>query len=124
MRTLVYFFTFACLCASVQATATDPEARWAASFVRWALEQEEPLEQDGPIASLVVPSAEVAIAIHQAVAGAVFGEERLRDKPFVAIRSGDYWVVRGTLPPEMLGGTPVTVIWAKDGKVLCVTAEV
>jgi hypothetical protein len=99
----------------------EGDKQWAAARVQQALLQHDPIpwKKDG----LVVPTAEVAIGIHTAVVRAAFGEQALRDKPFVAVRSGDYWVVRGTLPPGMVGGTPITVIRAKDGAVLWVIAE-
>src|SRR6266481_3709219 len=50
-------------------------------------------------------------------------KQRCVDKPFVAVRSGDYWVVHGTLPSGMVGGTPITVIRAKDGAVLWMISE-
>ncbi len=93
-----------------------------AKQVREALHQHEPIPWTE--SRLVAPTAEVAIGIHTAVVRAAYGEEALRDKPFVAVRSGDYWVVRGTVPEGSLGGTPITVIRAKDGAVLWVIAEV
>jgi NTF2 fold immunity protein len=99
----------------------DPETKWAAARVQQALLQREPIPWSK--SGLVVPTAEVAIGIHTAVVRAAFGETALRDKPFVAVRSGDYWVVHGTLPPGTVGGTPITVIRAKDGAVLWVMSE-
>jgi hypothetical protein len=104
-----------------QPTAEDPETKWAAARVQQALLQHEPIPWSK--SRLVVPTAEVAIGIHTAVVRAAFGETALRDKPFVAVRSGDYWVVHGTLPPGTVGGTPITVIRAKDGAVLWVMSE-
>jgi NTF2 fold immunity protein len=89
----------------------------AAQEVRDALQQKEPLpwKKDG----LVVPTPEVAKAIHRAVAGAVYGQRDVdNERPFHAIRSGAYWVVFGSLPKGFVGGTAVTVIRASDGRVM------
>jgi hypothetical protein len=116
------FSTFVCLLVpcvfALSATKQDQIDRdWAAEKVREALRQREPI-LDGKGAS-VVSGAAVAEAIHVAVAGAVFGKAALREqRPFHAIRSGDYWVVHGSLPPGFAGGTAVTVIRARDGAVI------
>lgn len=83
---------------------------------------QEALQQDGPLRrpeTAIVPTPEVAKAIHLAVAGAFYGEEKIRNQqPFVAVRSGDFWVVSGSLPQGMRGGTAVTVIRAANGEIL------
>lgn len=87
-----------------------------------AQQQSSPLP--GQIPDAVVPNAEVAKAIHLAVAGAVYGEAKLAgQRPFQAVRRGDFWVVSGSLPPKTLGGTAVTVMRASTGEVLRVTHE-
>jgi hypothetical protein len=94
----------------------------AAEYVRNALRQPEPI-QDGH-GRLVVPSADVAIRIHVAVATAAFGSKPLGLRPFHATRSGAYWVVWGSVPRGMAGGTATTVIRARDGAVMHVFISV
>src|SRR5690348_12757776 len=109
-----------CFAMIVAAAFADPtgeqrERESAAETVREALRR--------PAASRssdIVPTAEVAIGIHTVVVRSVFGEDELKLKPFIAIRSGDYWVVHGTVPKDSVGGTPTTVIRARDGAVLWV----
>jgi NTF2 fold immunity protein len=119
MRALC-FVIYLFLVASIRA---ESDAKWAADTVREALRQKEPIPWSK--SRLVVPTAAVAIGIHTAIIRAAFGEDALHDKPFVAVRSGDYWVVRGTVQggPTVTGGTPITVIRAKDGAVLWVISE-
>jgi len=97
------------------------DAKWAADNIRRALRQREPISWTK--SKLVVPTEAVAVGIHIAIVRAAYGERALREAPFHAIRSGDYWVAHGTVPKGMAGGTPLTVIRAKDGKVLWVIAE-
>jgi hypothetical protein len=86
--------------------------------VQEALQQKTPLAGD----RLVVPSAEVAQAIHCAVAGAVYGKNEIeKQRPFLAVRSGEFWVVSGYLPRGTLGGVAATVIRAKNGEVIWIT---
>ena len=71
-----------------------------------------------------VPTAAVAEKIHEAIASSVFGANHIRkQKPFKAIRSGDFWVVYGTLQGGGLGGTAVSVIRAANGEVLGVVHQ-
>jgi hypothetical protein len=124
MRAFTSLFCFLVLCASVLAATKEDQIdrEWAAQTVREALRQRTPI-LDGK-GALVVSSAAVAEAIHVAVAGAVFGKATLREqRPFHAIRSGDYWVVHGSLPPGFAGGTAVTVIRARDGAVIWLFSE-
>ncbi len=97
-------------------------ARGAAEHVRQALEQKVPIpwKED----ALAVPTAEVAQAIHSAVAGAAYGKKQIaQQRPFRAIRSGEFWVVYGSLPRGFVGGTAVTVIRASDGRIMRVIHE-
>ena len=92
----------------------------AAEHVKEALQQSTPLPHDPK--ALIVPNQDVAKSIHLAVAGAIYGEEKVRSQqPFYAVRSGEFWVVSGSLPRKMLGGTAVTVIRAHNGEILRVT---
>jgi len=119
MRAFPSFVCFLMLCVSALAATKEDQIdrEWAAEKVREALRQREPI-LDGK-GALVVSSAAVAEAIHVAVASAAFGKATLREqRPFHAIRSGDYWVVHGSLPPGFAGGTAVTVIRARDGAVV------
>jgi NTF2 fold immunity protein len=119
MKNLVALFALvACLAGhAFTASERDIDREYAAECVRNALGRaESPIQ--GASGRLVVASATVAIQIHVAVATAAFGHEPLGQKPFHATRSGDYWVVWGSLPSGAVGGTATTVIRARDGAVL------
>jgi hypothetical protein len=69
----------------------------------------------------LVADAEVAQAIHRAIAGAVYGSKEIDgQRPFRAVRSGEFWVVYGCLPRDMLGGVAVTVIRASNGEIVSI----
>jgi len=123
MRALLVCFASFALCFAALAVSEDEiYAQSAAQHVQEALREKEPLPWKK--GALVVPAAEVAKAIHRAVAGAVYGKADVeKDRPFRAIRSGEYWVVFGSLPRGMVGGTAVTVIRASDGRVMRIIHE-
>jgi len=106
--------------ALAQPCGNDATPQQLAKIVQEALQQKQPLAGEG----LVVPTAEVAQAIHRAVAGAVFGYKEIeRQRPFKAVRSGDFWIVYGCMPvdPNLLGGVAVTIMRARTGEVISVS---
>ena len=118
MRAFIALVGFvAVLDSSLAATQDQIDKEWAADRVREALRQRTPIL--GSPRAVVVPSATVAEGIHAAVVRGVFGDTTVREqRPFHAVRSGDYWVVHGSLPAGFAGGIAVTVIRARDGAVL------
>lgn len=71
-----------------------------------------------------VPNAETAVAIGVAVLGPIYGEANVaKDKPYKATLAGGIWTVRGTLPPQTVGGTAVAEIAKNDGRVVRVFHE-
>lgn len=105
---------------SITAEMTYSEA--AAKHVKAALREVKP--RTWKTDAIVVPDEKVAEAIHAEVASSVFGDEKIqKQKPFQAMRSGDFWVVFGSLPPNTLGGTAVSVIRASNGEVFRIALE-
>jgi hypothetical protein len=116
---LIIATSWFCGCAVAGDCGNDATPEQIANAVKEALRQKEPLSGG----QLVVSDAEVAEAIHLAVAGAVYGKKRIEsERPFRAVRSGEFWVVYGCLPKDMLGGVAVTVIRTRDGAVISVSA--
>lgn len=69
-----------------------------------------------------VPNAECAIKIAEAIWLPIYGKAIYDSRPFTAVLRGDtVWVVEGTLPKRMLGGTPYIEIQKSDCKILKVT---
>jgi hypothetical protein len=102
------------------AVASDVSPAAVEKLVREALRQKKPVTNyDKPI----VPTAEVAVRIHKAVAAGIYGKKGIGIEPFRAMRSGEFWVVYGDLPKDSFGGVPITVIRASDGKVIWVTVS-
>jgi hypothetical protein len=123
MRALILTTLIAGLGVSglAQTCGNDPTPEQLAKALEEAMQQKAPLGGE----KLIVPTAEVAQAIHSAVAGAVYGRESIeRERPFKAVRSGDIWVVYGCMPKdsETLGGVAVSFIRARTGEVIWITA--
>lgn len=76
------------------------------------------LRSDRPKGGLV-PSAEVATRIAEAVATGLYGEKSVtHERPYRARLQGNVWTVMGTLPPLALGGVAIIQISKEDGRVL------
>ena len=85
MRTLILaaFVSALRVSALAEPCGNDATPEQLAKAVKEALQQKAPLAEG----RLVVPTAEVAQAIHRAVTGAVFGHEEIeRQRPFKAVR--------------------------------------
>lgn len=123
---LAAIFLMAILSLSGQAQPTAPETRAiyekdAKEQVRLALEKKSP---NTLLTRSAVPSEKIAVTIHQAVASSVFGDEHIRkQQPFFAVRSGEFWVIYGSVPGGGLGGSAVSVIRASNGEVLSVVHQ-
>ncbi|WP_051327532.1 NTF2 fold immunity protein [Desulfatibacillum aliphaticivorans] len=85
----------------------------------------EKLEKNGHIPEEgIVPDAETAIRIAEAVWLPIYGDSILEKKPFVAVLIGEDWFVYGTLPSPpkptvaYFGGIPYIRIRKADGKIL------
>ena len=97
---------------------TEPSAeqlKIATDYVQRVVSEKRSFENLPPL----VPGAQVAVAIHNAVGGAIFGKFQMaHEQPFTAIRCGDFWFVTGYLPAEWVGGTATTVIRAQNAEVV------
>ena len=98
---------------------SDPSAVPAAPDPPAAEERRTNPKVDG-----YVPDAETAIAIAVAVWGPIYGqEETANEAPYRAKLEKGVWSVRGTLPPEWLGGTVEAQINRADGRILKIWAS-
>lgn len=67
----------------------------------------------------LVPTAEVAFQIAEAVLASVYGKERIeKGKPFSVNLENDVWLIEGALEKDMLGGTAYVEIKKSNGEIL------
>jgi hypothetical protein len=70
----------------------------------------------------IVSSKETAIRMAEVVLGPIYGEANIAaQRPFVATLKAGVWLVSGTLPADMLGGTAYIEIAQADGRVITVS---
>jgi hypothetical protein len=70
----------------------------------------------------LITNEKTALAIAEPILVAKYGQKHIdRDKPLVAIRVDNYWIVDGTLPRGWVGGTATVILRATDGKVMKLT---
>lgn len=68
---------------------------------------------------LLIKNENTAIQIAEPILSDIYGESHIKDqKPYEAYLIDNYWVINGTLPIGMLGGTFVIIIDARNSKVL------
>lgn len=71
---------------------------------------------------LLIARKDVAISVAEPYLFSIYGKDAmLGEKPYEAYLIDNYWVVMGTLPEGMLGGTFMIILDATNGKVLRIT---
>jgi len=69
-----------------------------------------------------VPDTQTAIKIAEAILAPIYGEENIQnERPFRAALKNGVWIVTGTLPKNVAGGSAVASISKDTGCVLGVT---
>jgi len=71
-----------------------------------------------------VPDSATAIRIAEAVWIPIYGEKLIAsEKPYRATLRGDTWIVTGSLPAGVTGGTAIAEIAKRDGRIRRVIHE-
>ena len=68
-----------------------------------------------------VTDEQTAIKIAEAVWFPIYGKGIYKHRSFIARLKGGAWIVEGSLPKGMVGGTPLVEISKSDGRILRVT---
>lgn len=69
-----------------------------------------------------IPDATTAVGVAEIVLMPIYGRDQiLRQKPLVAVREGNSWIVTGTMKPGDVGGVATIVIDKRTGGILRVT---
>ena len=67
----------------------------------------------------VVPDEQTAISIAVAVWSPIYGKDEIaKQKPYQVFLVDGYWVVSGSLPKQLVGGTAKIVISKEDGRII------
>jgi len=71
---------------------------------------------------LIIKDSSTAIKIVEPILFSIYGKENIESqKPYEIYLIENYWVIAGTLPKDMLGGTFLIIIDARNSKVLKIT---
>lgn len=72
--------------------------------------------------SVIIINSSTAIKIVEPILFSIYGKENIESqKPYENYFIENYWVITGTLPEDMLGGTFLVIIDARNSKVLKIT---
>ncbi|MEO8149308.1 MAG: NTF2 fold immunity protein [Bacteroidia bacterium] len=70
----------------------------------------------------IIKDKETAITISEAVLFKIYGKDNItKQRPYEVYSINGYWVLGGTLPEEILGGTFLIILNAKNGQVIKLT---
>lgn len=71
---------------------------------------------------LLLAKKETAIAVAEPILFSIYGKDAiLGEKPYEAYLIDNYWVILGTLPEKMMGGTFLIILDATNAKVVRIT---
>lgn len=71
-----------------------------------------------------VPDSETALKIAEVVLVRIFGQAQMDvERPFTVTLENGIWIIKGTLPPNALGGFAELHIRKKDGTILFLVAR-
>ena len=72
--------------------------------------------------SAIIKDSSTAIKIVEPILFSIYGKDNIESqKPYGSYLIENYWVINGTLPKDMLGGTFLIIIDARNSKVLKIT---
>ena len=72
----------------------------------------------------LVPDEQTAISIAVAVWSPIYGQDNIaKQKPYQVFLVDGYWVVSGSLPKRMVGGTAKIVISREDGRIINISHD-
>ena len=72
--------------------------------------------------SIIIKDNSTAIKIVEPILFSIYGKKNIESqKPYESYLIKNYWVIIGTLPKDMLGGTFLIIIDARNSKVLKIT---
>jgi hypothetical protein len=70
----------------------------------------------------VIKSQETAIKYAETILFEIYGQKKIeKQKPYEVFKIKGYWIIGGTLPKGMLGGTFLTIINSQNGQIIKLT---
>ncbi len=74
------------------------------------------------LADTLIKDSETAINVSEAILFKIYGKNNItRQKPYKTYLVDGYWILNGTLPEKMKGGTFLIIINSKNGQVIKLT---
>ena len=121
MRYLPIILLAFSLNACSQSNRTELGKSYAESELKLALSKES---QHNVIDNkkVIIKDSSTAIKIVEPILISIYGKENIESqKPYESYLIENYWVIGGTLPKDMDGGTFLIIIDARNSKVLKIT---
>ncbi|HEY8781231.1 MAG TPA: YbbC/YhhH family protein [Mucilaginibacter sp.] len=82
---------------------------------------EKSSEEQSPVKK-IISNEKAAVAIAEPMLFKIYGKDDIiSEKPYEIYLIDSYWVLSGTLPEGMYGGTFLIILSAKDGRVIKLT---
>lgn len=71
---------------------------------------------------LVLKNNDLAIQVAEPILFSIYGKRNIRnEKPYESYLINNYWIIKGTLPKDYVGGTFLIILDARDSKIIRLT---
>jgi hypothetical protein len=121
MRYLSIILLSFSLNACSQSNRTELGKSYAESELKLALSK-DPHHNVIDNKNAIIKESSTAIKIVEPILFSIYGKENIESqKPYESYKIENYWVIAGTLPKDMLGGTFLIIFDARNSKVLKIT---
>jgi hypothetical protein len=126
MKNMYYKITFIGLlfisltsCGQTKSDRTQFGIKYAKSELKDALNNKK---EKQILVDTVIADKETAIIVAEAILFKIYGKDKItKQRPYEINQIDNYWVLNGTLPKNMLGGTFLIIINSTNGQIVKLT---
>ncbi len=126
MKNMYYKITFIGLlfvsltsCGQTKSDRTQFGIEYAKSELKDALNNKK---EKQILVDTVIADKETAIIVAEAILFKIYGKDKItKQRPYEINQIDNYWVLNGTIPKNMLGGTFLIIINSTNGQIVKLT---
>jgi NTF2 fold immunity protein len=121
LKTTLFFLTIFSLtaCGQTNSDRTNLGIEYAKTELKDALTNKK---EKLILVDKVITDKETAISISETILFKIYGRNNIiKQRPYEVNKIDDYWILNGTLPKKMLGGTFLIIINSTNGQIIKLT---
>ena len=121
MRNLILILTF--FSTTLISYSQTERSKLGIEYAKQELENASNISSEKQIlVDTVVKSQESAIKYAETILFEIYGQKNIeKQKPYEVYKINGYWIIGGTLPKGMLGGTFLIIVNSQNGQIIKLT---